>query len=149
MGTRLKRQEIWVITVAALTIASSVLATLWTQGFLFGTQPGRETYQNITFTDAILKCEAESRAQYKSRLQNLALDDLSSRLDHSENLYRIFFNAQVAKSLSDPEAEDFLITCLVSAARGDIAKYEVLQKKEPGPEPIRKNEAGVFGWPIK
>jgi hypothetical protein len=146
MGIRLKRQEILVISVPAIFL--SVLATLWTQGMIFKPWQEDEHYQNVTFTDAVIQCQNAARAQFDVLLQTLTMDDLSSRQDHDSELYRIFFNAQVAKSPNDPDAVEFYISCLVNARHGNIAEYNALEKKERASEPIRKNKGGIFGWPL-
>lgn len=146
---KLQHQKLWVLSIAALTILSSVFATLWANGFFLSYGPRREHYQNITFTDAVLKCESTTRARYNHLLQNLAMDDLSSRLDHGANLYRIFFIAEIAESLRDSARVDIYISCLVNAENGLVTEYEALQKREPTSEPIRKDKGGIFGWPLK
>lgn len=145
---KLKQQKFWLLAIAALTILSSVLATLWAQGFFLDHGQKGEDYQNITFTDAVLKCENATRVRYKNLLQNLTMDDLSSRLDNGANLYRIFFIAQITQSPRDSAAVDMYVSCLINAQNGLIAEYEVLQKREPTSEPIRKDKGGIFGWPL-
>ena|GEM_PF-2151131 len=144
-----KPQEFWVLGIVALTISMSVLATLWAQGFFFRHHPESATYQNVTFTDAVLKCESATRTQYNNLLRNLTMDDLSSRLDHEANIYRIFFNAQIVKSSKDSATADFYIHCLINPQSGYMAEYVALEKKESASEALRKNKGGLFGWPLK
>lgn len=145
---RLKRQELSLVGLALLIIVLSVLTTLWVKGALFALEGDADAYQNITFTDAVLVCETETRELYKKRLRHLVLDGLSSRYDKSTNLYRIFFISQVAvRQKTEPATNEFLISCLVSAKNGSIEKFEAFEKKEPATSPGQRDRGGVFGWP--
>ncbi len=143
-----RRQELIVIWGALVIIAVSVLMTLWFSGVLFGGNGESSGYQNVTFTDAQLICENASREQYSGKLQRLNADDHSSRFDSRTNQYKIFFNATIASPQSETGSSEFFISCYVSAERGRIADYDASEKKEQRAEAIRKDEGGMFGWPI-
>lgn len=132
---------------AILIIVLSVLSTLWINGFFLSAGHNNNAYRNITFTDAVINCQNETRSRHKNQLQNLTLDDLSSRFDQATNLYRVFFHAQVSNSSRDSAAKDIYISCLVSAGRGKITAYEAFEKKETPTEPIRQEDGRLFGWP--
>lgn len=143
------RQERLVIAGALFIIAVSVFSTLWFSGILFRGAGSSGNYQNITFTDALITCEAESREQYGDKLLRIVNDDHSSRYDGKSNQYKIFFKATMASQKSESGISEFFINCYVNADRGRIADYDVYENKEQRTEAIRKDEGGMFGWPNK
>lgn len=141
-----KRQERVVILVAALIIASSVISTLYFTGFIWGdrSEPG---YQNITFTDAVLTCEQQTRSAFPRQLRTLTVDDHSSRFATSSNEYKIFLRAVLLKPTSSGGTGEVFVSCMVSADQGRVTAYEALEQQTSPSNVIRRDEGGIFGWP--
>lgn len=146
MKVQRKRQERLILALGAGIIAASVVTTVWISGVLGG-RGSTSGYQNVTFTDAVLNCESQVRQTYRSQLQNLTLDDHSSRFDQPSYQYKIFFKAQMS-SKAGTTASDFYLNCYVSADRGNIATLDAYEQKEAQTEAIRKDQGGLFGWPM-
>lgn len=143
-----RKQEKLVIGGALFIIALSIITTLWVSGVLFSSGDKGPAYKNVTFTDALITCENETRASYGSKLMRLVPDDHSSRYDSSSNQFKIFFKAAMTSSKSESGIGEFYINCYVNAERGRIADYDVYEQKDSPTEAIRKDEGGLFGWPI-
>jgi hypothetical protein len=137
-------QEVWIVAIAVVIIFLSVLVTLWMKGFFFRAEGIKTGHQNITLTDAVLQCQVAIRAQYKEGLKNLTLDDLSSRFDNKANLYRVFFNAEFAKSARASTTETLHISCQVDAQSGKATEIKISQDNGSGTPSSGK---GLFGWP--
>ncbi len=144
-----KKQERLVVAVAVGAVLISILTTLYVSGAFTGlVEEAPQSYNNITFTDAVITCKQRTRDEYSKILHNLTLDDHSSRFDHSENVYKIFFNAKMASNKSSTGVSDFFINCYVDGNRGLVSGYESFENQEVTTEVIRKNDGGLFGWPI-
>lgn len=145
-----KNQEMFVIVAAIVIIAASVISTLWVAGLLFGDgdEEGKG-YRNITFTDAVLSCQKQSRGAFGSKLIQLTLDDHSSRFDQPTNLYKIFYRAQLSDSENDSGQSDHYVNCFVNAEKGRVSYFESMEEKSLKTEAIRKDNGGIFGWPLK
>ena len=145
-----RSQERLVIASAIIVVLASILTTLYVSGFFSSLEPQDEqSYQNITFTDAVIICREQTRDAFKSSLRNQTLDDHSSRFDQTSNTYMIFFKAQMASKKNEFGFGDFFINCYVSRSRGRIASFDVYEDKESSTEAIRRNSGGLFGWPLK
>lgn len=145
--TRQRRQEWLVIAMGVGIIAASVATTLWLSGFF--ARGGEEKYQNVTFTDAVVRCEARARDTFQGQLRLLTLDDHSSRFDQGAFAYKVFFNAQMADPKGEGAAAEYFINCFVSAEGGRIATFDLYQQKESQTEALRQDDGGLFGWPLK
>lgn len=145
-----KKQERMVLLVAVGIIGLSVATTLYFSDFLlskFGAD-GDGGYRNVTFTDALVKCQKKTRETYDGELSNITFDDHSSRFDQSANQYKIFFKADMIEHDDDSDG-GFYINCFVSARTGRIGDFEGMEQKANRAEPLRRNDGGLFGWPIK
>lgn len=143
-----KRQERLIIAIGVGIIAASIVTTLWFSG-VFGSSKPAPQYQNITFTDAVVKCETHIRGTYEGRLRVLMLDDHSSRFEQKSYLYRLFFKAEMTNGKSESSVGDFFINCYVDADKGRIATFETYEQQESQTEAIRRDDGGLFGWPLK
>lgn len=140
-----ERILLWVAVGIALI---SVLATLWLSG-VFGPEPRKTPgYRNITFTDALVACEDKARATHGDSLQQLVVDDHSSRFDTRTDRYKIFFTATMASFNEESAVAEFYINCFVSTYRGRITSFEIYENKEDSTDAIRQDEGGIFGWPV-
>lgn len=142
-----KRQERLAIALGVGIIAASVASTVWLSGVFGG--GSRAAYENVTFADAVIRCESQVRNTYKDRLRVLTLDDHSSRFDQTRYLYKVFFRAQMAGAKGETGAADYFINCFVSSERGGIASFDLYQQEELQTEALRREEGGLFGWPLK
>lgn len=143
-----KRQERLAIAIGVGIIAASVVTTLWISG-VFGGGKAAPRYQNVTLTDATLRCEERARDAYKGRLRMLTVDDHSTRFDQPAYLYKVFFRAQMAAPKGGAGASDYFINCYVSADSGKITTFDLYEKKESETEAIKQDSGGLFGWPLK
>ena len=136
------------ILSAVGVVVLSVVTTLLFSDVLLDTLSGGgdQGYRNTTFTDAVIACRGQSQDAYGNQLQHLTLDDHSSRMDNSANQYKIFFKAMMTKRQDD--GGEFYINCYVSADSGRIAYFEGMEQKSTPTEAIRRNDGGLFGWPI-
>ncbi len=137
--------------IVALSIISlSVATTLFFSDFLLDKLDGKDEggYRNVTFTDAVLKCQTEARNNTKVKLQQITLDDHSSRLDENTNQFKIFLKATRAGADASEAQGTFYINCFVNGFNGRIAYYEGMEQKASRTEAIRKDEGGLFGWPL-
>lgn len=143
-----KRQERYVIMAAVGVVVLSVATTLLFSDVLLQTLSGEggQGYRNTTFTDAVIACRGQSQSTYANQLQHLTLDDHSSRMDNAANQYKIFFKANIAKR--NAQGGEFYINCYVNAESGRIAYFEGMEQKSAPTEAIRRNDGGLFGWPI-
>lgn len=134
------------VLAAAGIIASSVITTLYFTGFLWGrdSEPG---YQNITFTDAVLTCEQQTRSAFPRQLRTLTIDDHSSRFAAADNQYKIFLRAMLFQPASSAGTGELFVSCMVSADRGRVTAYEALEQQTSPTNVIRRDEGGIFGWP--
>lgn len=142
------RQEIAVIVAAVVIVVLSVFVTLWVSGVFSASSAQQRGYKNITFTDALLTCEKQVRSTYSGKLLRLVTDDHSNRFDKSSNHYKIFFDAAISSNKSESGIGEFYINCEVSAHRGQVSDFAAYEQKESPTEAIRKDEGGLFGWPI-
>ena len=149
MAGKLSKQERYVIFGAVGVIAASIFTTLVVSGVIFNVGGGDEGgYQNVTFTDAVISCQDQTRNSFGNKLTNMVLDDHSSRFDQRSNMYKIFFQVEVTRS-KEQENNGFYVNCFVSASRGLITEFESLEQKVTQTETIRRERGGVFGWPMK
>lgn len=147
-STQQKRQERLVVIGAVGVVALSVVTTLLFSDVLLNKLAGNGDggYKNTTFTDAVISCRAHSQKAYGRQLEQLTLDDHSSRMDDAANQFKIFFKAMMVKRSDD--SGEFYINCYVSAESGRITYYEGMEQKSSPTEAIRRNDGGLFGWPI-
>lgn len=143
-----RKQERLVIWGGVLIIVTSVVMTLWVSGALFKFDSSGG-YKNVTFTDALLACQKQSRELYEGKLQRLVTDDHSSRYDNASNRYKIFFDATMSSQKSASGSKEFYINCFVNADGGRISGYDTYEQKENTTEAIRQDKGGLFGWPLK
>ena len=136
------------MVVAAVIIGLSVATTLYFSDFLLDAIEGggSDGYRNITFTDALMKCQQENQSAFKGKLNQVAMDEHSSRFDQYSNQYKIFFKAEVHPTSEDSDGT-FYINCFVNARTGRIGAYEGMEQKASPTEAIRRNDGGLFGWP--
>ena len=136
------------ILAALGVIVVSVATTLLFSDVLFARLGGQSNsgYNQVTFTDAVVQCQQMVRAEFKTKLSHVVLDDHSSRFDQASNQYRIFFNAQQTKPKSEEDA-GYYVSCMVNASTGRITEMEGAETKDSPTEAVRKEDGGMFGWP--
>lgn len=147
MAISSKKQNI-LVTLAAvgIIILSSLLtyyATVVTDKKGMGSQKG---YQNITFTDAALACEKQTRSSYGNKIKTLIVDNHSSRYDERQFLYKVFMEMGLGNKTGFSNLH--YVNCFVHSANGEIRKFEVF---EADGEKSTKPDDGtnMFGFPKK
>ncbi len=143
------KQNVFVVVAAIATIVISVLITLVFSGALFDMGDGQEKgYRNVTFTDAVLTCQARTRDHFGDELALLTVDNHSSRFESDVYLYKIFLTADIREKAH--QTIMFYITCYVRSGSGRIAKFETFEDKEaPKGKAIKKGGDKFIEWPRK
>lgn len=152
MGKReTHKQKLLVAGIAILFLAVAAL----TLGFLgkeaFWSSSNNHSgsgYRNVTFTDAVLECEASTRSEYADRLKSLVVDNHSSRYDDRAFLYKIFFEADMISEDSG-EVSLHYVNCFVASESGKIDKFELWEDRDEESGPQKKKTTNAFGYPIK
>ena len=146
-GTR--KQRVIVLSSAFAIITISVIATLHITLNNGSVWPAGESgYQNVTFTDAVLHCEKETRRTYSKNIKQLVIDNHSSHYDDNLFIYKIFFKADMKSEDSKNKSTNlFYVNCFVKSRNGQISKYEVFEEVDEVTKPVTKNETNAFGWP--
>lgn len=142
------KANIIIVVAAVLIVVLSVCVTLFFSGAISGFNPMSDNrgYRNITFTDAVLGCEKETKKEFRKRLNTMTIDDHSSRYEAKDFAYRIYLVVE-AKGKESPQTS-YYVNCFVSAGNGRIIAFEVLEQNEsPKTEAIRKNDNNPFGFP--
>lgn len=137
-------------TSAALIMAVLIVCVAVASWFFlqqFGRTEGG--YKNVTFTDALLECQAFVKERYGPSLRRLTLDSHSSRWDDRRGEYQLFFTADIgaADAPAGAEIAEFFIACDISGSSGKLRDFDALENKELKPEAQRMNDGGIFGWP--
>lgn len=149
MDGNTRGQRIAVVLIAIVVVVSSVMITIFFSDS--GVNPwrgGEDTgYQNVTFTDALLNCESETKDLYGSQIKHLVYDSHSSRYDERQFLYKLFFTLDLKKGGEDSRETSLIyINCYIKAQNGRLAKYEVFEQVEEVTTPTTKSEPSIFGW---
>ncbi|HEY7773520.1 MAG TPA: hypothetical protein VIC26_10065 [Marinagarivorans sp.] len=132
--------------IAMLVVILCIAVASWLYMSYFSAGAGRETYQNVTFTDALLECRNYTHERYGDSLQYLVMDDHSSRWEQRSGVYKVFFKATL-RSEGSAEPRTFWVACDVSGQRGTIRDYDVSEEKATKNGAQRRNDGGIFGWP--
>ncbi len=109
---------------------------------------GAVTLRTVTFTDAVMTCQKETRAKLGADLISVSVDDHSSRYDHKSNVYKLFFNALVLSKRSETGRANLAVYCFVRADQGRISHFEQVEQKDDGEAAPVKGDGGLFGWPM-
>ena len=137
------KQNIVLVVIAFFVIALSILVTLYFSGLW--SSPPKEGYKNVTFTDAVLRCEDKTRRHFGKKLKLFFVDDHSSRYDANAYMYKIFLEAFVQKS---KKRVQFFVNCYVSAERGRIKKFETFEQVDGKKgEAKTKDSDKLMIWP--
>lgn len=145
MDTR--KQQLLVAGIAALVLVCASIGSTWLikTGRVGGN--GKQTgYQNVTFTDAVLTCEAIVKERYGERILTLEVDNHSSRFDNKVFLYKIFLKSNMV-SKNNKHGNMHYVNCFVQASDGGIDKLEVLEETEVETEAVTGKDTNAFGWP--
>lgn len=146
MAESRKTQNLIVIVLAVLVIASSVLTTVYVSKKMASSNAEQQGYQNVTFTDATLTCEKEAKDSFGNSLSQLVFDSHSSRFDSTVFIYKIFLQAYVNKK--NAEATEFYITCYVKSSNGRISKFEIFENVDaPKGEAQKQGGDKFIEWP--
>lgn len=134
-----------VVFVAIGVVCVSVLLTLLFSGRLIEFGSGSERgYKNVTFTDAQITCEKQTREDFGSELKSVTPDDHSSRFDSRSMLFKIFLDVETTVK---KERVEFYISCYVDAGSGRVKKYEAFENKEaPEGRVIKRNSDKLIEW---
>ena len=140
------KQNLIVVSVAVVIILCSVIATVQVSKRMASSGSEDKSYQNVTFTDAVLACEDEASLDFGAELSQLVVDRHSSRYDNDVFRYKIFLQAYTRKD--DSEIAEFYITCYVKSSNGRISKFEVFENVETKEgEPIKQGGDKFIEWP--
>ncbi|VUD59146.1 hypothetical protein TDB9533_02602 [Thalassocella blandensis] len=140
-----KKQNIIVTVVAiAIVIVSSFMTYYATMVVDFSGSGDSGGYSNVTFTDATLTCERETKTTYGEKIGTLTVDNHSSRYDERQFLYKIFMEMNLRNS--NNEANLFYVNCFVRSSNGKIRKYEVFEADAENPSRV-DDGTNVFGMP--
>lgn len=137
-----------IVTFAALAVivVSSMVTYLAVEFIEVDGSGGSDGYQNITFTDATLTCQSQTRDKYGKRIKTLAVDNHSSRYDERQFSYKIFFEMDLKGDNGKLKAH--YVNCFVRSDSGKINKFEVFEVD--GKTPSRVDDGtNMFGFPIK
>lgn len=136
--------------IAGGIIVASVLGTLYMAGFRLSDLPftpdaSGPRYHNVTMTDAQLECLDHSRETFGRRLRDLEVDDLSSRVNFDEGVYKIYLQAQIYQT---PErqgrTEKRYINCFVKTRQLAIERFQHAADSSEQPE-REEDGGGLFG----
>jgi hypothetical protein len=107
----------------------------------------RSGYQNVTMTDAYLKCIERVSRVYGEDLYSYSMDDLSTRFDQQNKLFMVFMDVEV---VSGPEkaAESSFVSCKVSAA-GVISDFDITVESGSSGGGGRRSKGNPFGFDLK
>ncbi|WP_075184899.1 hypothetical protein [Teredinibacter haidensis] len=148
-GGASRKQNVLVFVAALAIIILSVVATLFVSERManggFGSS-GKDGYQNITFTDAVVTCRDYTDSSFGGRQRTLEVDDHSSRFDQREFLYKIFLKVETPTQKGTGLALHY-VNCFVSSSSGRISKFEAYEDKEESVSPVTENDTNMFGWP--
>lgn len=140
-----KKQNILFVVLSIGLMAISVLITLYVSGYLsFLTSDKSQGYQNITFTDAAISCEKNTRKQFGRKLKNVYVDNHSSRYDSGSYSYKIFLKADALNK--ENKVSLFFVNCYVSASNGQIIKFDANEDKEVQKDATHGGYRNIFNW---
>ncbi|WNO08782.1 hypothetical protein [Teredinibacter sp. KSP-S5-2] len=141
------KQNLGVVIGGVAVVVLASFLTLYFSGVIFpdGFGGKKKGYQNVTFTDAVLTCEKETRDSYGNKIKLLTVDNHSSRYEQNAFLYKIFLKMNLRNKENKPALH--YISCFVKSSNGRIAKYDVYEEKESKTEANRKGDSNAFGWP--
>ncbi|WP_188150804.1 hypothetical protein [Teredinibacter waterburyi] len=145
-----RRQNIIVVITAVTVIVLSISMTLYVTGSMPGMSggSGADGYKNVTFNDAVLTCEAETRSKFGDRIRVLTLDNHSSRYEERELVYKIFQHMDLNGKVGAPKVE-FFVNCFVRASNGRVTKYEAFEEVEVPANTSSSDNTNMFGFPKK
>ena len=129
------RQTLSVLVFAVLIIFVAAGTTVYVSTQFNTSSSEEEGYKNVTYTDAVLTCEAEGRAEFGQRLDQLIVDRHSSRFESDVFLYKIFLKAYTKTDIG--EVTEFFLTCFVKSSNGRISKFDVFEN-------VKGNEGGAI-----
>ncbi|BCD96061.1 hypothetical protein [Marinagarivorans cellulosilyticus] len=132
------------LAMALVIISVAVASWFYMQHFSAG---GRKVYRNVTFTDALLECQAFTAERYGPRLKRLTMDSHSSRWEQRLGVYKVFFTATMQAGPDPADTREYWVACDVSGGAGKVRDFDMLEDKGGKSEVQRRNDGGMFGWP--
>ncbi|ACR13467.1 hypothetical protein [Teredinibacter turnerae] len=144
---RFKKRDLMVVGFAVAVVAISVISTLLVAGgpeinaWLRGNS---NKYMNVTFTDAVLTCQAEVAEQFGRRMTTMEVDNHSSRYDSRRSIYKIFLEV-TTPAKADATGVHY-VNCFVKSSNGRISNYESWEEKEGKNGPVG-HDSNPFGFP--
>lgn len=104
-----------------------------------------QRYRHISMSEAQTACERRAREAFGQRLFVLSMDKFSSRLDRKDDLYKLFFQAELFASperLGSPEL--YYVNCFTGTQSPQVVNFEYSPDGQdfitPGEE-----QKGLFG----
>jgi len=145
-----RRQNIIVVITAVTVIVLSISMTLYIAGAMPSLSGDSDVggYKNVTFNDAVLTCDAETRSRFEDRIRALTLDNHSSRYEERELIYKIFQHMDLQGKPGEPKLE-FFVNCFVRASNGSVTKYEAFEDVEVPSNTSSSDNTNMFGFPKK
>lgn len=143
-----------VIATLAGVIGLIIIVTLGFKGQLDlsfkGIEKGsdKESYRNVTLTDAQIECEQKARVEIGDQLRLITLDQHSSRFEEKPNRYKLFFSVDVYPEgeSTHGNSDPFLLNCFVHGSHGLVTNFELLKVIEHKAKPHRQSGENVFGF---
>jgi hypothetical protein len=146
MALSRKKQNLIVIVIAVVIILSSIVTTVYVSEVMGERDSDNRGYQNVTFTDAVLACESDTKQEFGSSLSQLVIDRHSSRYDADAFVYKIFLEAYTPKGTN--ELSEFFVTCYVKSSNGRVSRFDVFENVESNDsEAVRKGGDKFIEWP--
>lgn len=145
-----KPKNIKNVSTAIILLVILIVIALASWFYLFqmsGESKQGEAYQNVTFTDALLKCRSFNEKRYGNKLKRLTFDSHSSRWEQQRGLYKIFFKADMVSNKAATTFAEYWAMCEISGRNGSVRDYDLLMYKSQKNEAQRANSGGLFGWP--
>jgi hypothetical protein len=97
--------------------------------------------------DAEKACDRRVKTDRGSSLSALSVDDHSSFYDESSGEFKLFYEMQLFNdSNKQSGVTTFYVNCVVSSARGVIAKMKYLEDLEVTQKAIRREHGNAFGF---
>lgn len=140
-----KKQNVIVIVGAVAIVIISCFATYYATIVAdIGGDSASAGYQNVTFTDAAVMCEAETKDAYGDKIGTLTIDNHSSRYDEKQFLFKIFMEMELRNR--DKEKKLHYVNCFVRSSNGQIRKFEVFEADGKKPSQV-DDGTNMFGMP--
>lgn len=104
-----------------------------------------QRYRHISMSEAQTACEGHSREAFGQRLFALSMDKFSSRLDRKEDLYKLFFQAELFEATERQGSPKlYYINCFTGTQSPKIKSFEYSADGQDFVKPGEEQQ-GLFG----